>query len=109
MKKVRLCSAYGWRGKIYLPGDRVIPDDLATALGLAASSKPKPSAALKLINEAKSPGDITPLPTIGLATAKDIFGNRPESGYSSLDEVRSLNKSVASRIAWDEVAKWEPS
>lgn len=62
--------------------------------------------ALTLINKAEKPDELTPLPSIGKASARQIFENRPEHGYASLDAVEKANSSLT-QADWEAIALWE--
>lgn len=51
----------------------------------ASPEAPVASAALTLINKAESPDELTPIPTVGKGSAKQILDARPENGYESLE------------------------
>ena len=123
MIQATLTDSYSWRGIIYEPGDRSIPDDLAAAIGI----KPKPGRAkaktstqeatvenqnsLTLINQATEAGNLIPLPGIGKGAAERLLLHRPESGYESLVQVQEfcpeLSKSPY-RVDWEAIALWQP-
>lgn len=111
--KVTLNEDKAWRGQVYLTGDREIPEDLAIALGLtekAESGTPDspryPLSLPTLLNQATDPKDLEPLPTVGKGAAKRLLANRPEAGYESLEQVRSLNPELEQapyRVDWSKV------
>lgn len=112
--KVTLTEDKAWRGQVYLMGDREIPEDLAIALGLTekaeASGTPdsprQPLSLPTLLNQATDPKDLEPLPTVGKGAAKRLLANRPEAGYESLEQVRSLNPELEQapyRVDWAKV------
>jgi len=126
MIQATLTDTYSWKGQIYEPGDRLIPEDLAAAMGLkpkaetkkqkAATKEEQPSdaptiPALTLLNSASDPKDLTPLPKIGEGAAKKLLANRPESGYESLEQAAELNPELAKapfRVDWTAIQGWEP-
>ncbi len=71
--------------------------------------EPEPEAepllpALEIINNATEPDELTPLPTIGLVSARTILDARPTTGYDSLEAVAALDG--LSRVDWDAVEAW---
>lgn len=132
--RTTLDAAYHWRRKTYGPGEAVIPDDLAAALGLPPA-EPKaegreqkaappelpddgpgfvpPDApprheeepyALTLINSAEAAEDMTPIKGIGIGGARELMANRPDGGYASLAEAEELNPKL-SKAPYN--VKWE--
>jgi len=78
----------------------------------AKTTLPNPtgiSPALALINGSDVVRDISIIPTVGQAAVKVILENRPEGGYTSLDQVWELCPEIlAGRIKVDPkaVAAW---
>lgn len=128
MIEATLTERYLWKGQVYEPGDRQIPDDLAAALGLTgkkqktggkvksektvteAQSTP-PSQSLTLINQASEPAELKPLPGIGEGAAKRLLLHRPEGGYASLEQVEELCPELTKspyRVEWEAIAQWQP-
>jgi DNA uptake protein ComE-like DNA-binding protein len=119
--KVTLTEDKGWKGQVYLKGDREIPEDLAIALGLLQLESGVPDSEVQAdhwldlmaaINQATDPKDLEPLPTIGKGAAKQILANRPEAGYSNLDQVRSLNPELGRapyRVDWAKIEQYAKS
>lgn len=82
--------------------DTEVPETPTLTPGLVAEPL---LAALELINTATEPDELTPLPSIGLVSARAIFDNRPTNGYGSLEAVAALDG--LSRVDWDAVEAWE--
>lgn len=115
--KVTLTEDKAWRGQVYLTGDREIPEDLAIALGLLQQVEVSGDPELVVnsdhwlnliaaLNQAADPKDLEPLPTVGKGAAKRLLANRPEAGYESLEQVRSLNPELEQapyRVDWAKV------
>jgi hypothetical protein len=71
------------------------PIDAAPAPALAPPAPAAPalsaeSAILAFINAAQHLYELEPIPTVGKAAAKAILDNRPEGGYTSLDELAPI-------------------
>lgn len=69
--------------------------------------------ALRLINNAVSWEQLTPLPGIGNVAAKKIFNNRPPEGYPNFTEIAAAIHDPDQprqfiRLDWREVAFWTP-
>lgn len=117
MIKVHLTEDSSWRGRLYLAGDRLVPQELAIALGkVPAESPPPPPSetsipALELINSATDAKSLTPLPGIGEGAAKRILLHRPEAGYASFEQLQELCPELAKspyRVEWAAISAWEP-
>lgn len=126
MIKVHLTTDQTWRGKLYLAGDRLVPQELAIALGKVPAESPPPPdptetsppptptsslPALELINAATDAKGLTPLPGIGEGAAKRIILHRPEAGYASFEQLQELCPELAKspyRVEWAAIAAWEP-
>ncbi len=134
MIQTTLTEFHSWKGQIYAPGDRLIPDDLAAAIGVMpkakARAKTKPEAAgsddptvievppgasvsdaLTLINQAAEASELKPLPGIGEGAAKRLLAHRPDGGYDSLEQVQELCPELAKspyRVDWGAIALWQP-
>ena len=66
---------------------------------------PRACPALALINGSDVVRDIAIIPTIGQASAKRILSNRPNDGYSSLEQVWEMNPEVlGGRMQVDPIA-----
>jgi hypothetical protein len=120
--KAKLDQTYLWNRQCWGPGEVEIPDSLAIALGLIKDegeevnegSDPSPPSqtipALTRINQATSPKEIAPLPTIGFKAALKIFGKRPEGGYISIEQIAELCPELTKhpfQVNWETVEAWE--
>lgn len=65
------------------------------------------AAAVGLINEATSTSQLVVLPSVGQARAVTLLENRPESGYSDMNQIKSLNADLP--LDWKAIAAWEPA
>lgn len=122
MIQAHLTEDYLWRGGLYEKGDRLIPEDLAIALGIQPESKsatvadlpeidqPELPPALQLINLATSAKDLERLPTIGKGASILVFKRRPAEGYDSLEQILELSPELGKRpfaINWEQIRNWE--
>lgn len=85
-----------------LPAGTFVPLNY-TAAHEVAQQNPRENQLLETLNNAEEPDDLTVLPTVGQATAKIIFENRPENGYDSVDDAIARNPSVTEspyRVDW---------
>lgn len=114
MTKVNLDTCYSWDRKLYGPGESDIPDELAAAMAPSKSSQSATKSSqqagyLELINTADSASKITPLPKIGNTAAKIIRDRRPENGYESLEQLRSLCPELDEpkfAVDWKAIERW---
>lgn len=76
-------------------------NDIAPQTGIPVSP------ALVLINNADSPSDLRPLPTVGTGAGKAVLASRPEGGYTSLDELPAAIFEPPYNCKRDAIAAWE--
>lgn len=120
MPKVRLQRDQLWDGVIYPAGDRIVPEELAIALGYPvsednASEPDEPtvieppvnsavgSTVLQILNS-QDADLIAELPTIGQRLAAQIVERMPPGGYPSIQACQETN---SSRIDWDKVKEFD--
>lgn len=65
------------------------------------------TAALRLINAAQSPDDLTPLPTVGKGAGKLIFEHRPEDGYESLAALPTAIFEMPYRCSLEDIQQYQ--
>lgn len=114
MPIVNLDTCYSWDRKLYGPGRTYIPDELVAAIAAPESSQSdtessQPISSLELINSAKSSASLTPLPKIGSSAAKIIRTRRPDGGYESLEQLRSLCPELDEpkfAVDWEAIKQW---
>lgn len=88
-----------------LPAGTFVPLNY-TAANEVAQRPSTEAQLLDALNEATEAEALTALPTVGPATAKIIFENRPKNGYESIDEAASLNPAVVERpyrVDWQQL------
>lgn len=117
MPQVKLTTDYLWRGELYLAGDRMVPEELAIALGVGAPTEPEadeptvieledspvgePDPVLFLLNSGDAE-KIASLPTIGEKSAIKIAKQMPVGGYTSVDQCEEINADLT-WIDWVQV------